>query len=130
MRHITSVQAQSALSRGKHVEQYLGRVDDGEAPTIRWITLAMVGAAFRLTLHHVEEPADLRTFDLAKLQPVDHTEHVGEGRPICEVATWVAATAEAKRLGARADRWVNQGMVGDEYSDDATRRETQHHAGE
>ena len=90
----------------------------------------MVGGAFRLTLHEVEEPADLRTFDLAELQPVDHTEDVGEGRPVCEAATWEEVAGEAERLGAADHRWLNQGMVADEYSDDVTQREAHHDAGD
>jgi len=125
MRHLTSSQAQSALRRGKQIEQYLGGVDDVKVGTIRWLTLALVDGTFRLTLHHVEEPTSQSTLDLAELEPVDHNEYVGEGRPICEVATWQDATVEAERLGATDNRWVNQGLVGDEYSDDASRGQTE-----
>ena len=115
MRHLTNSQAHSALRRGKQIEQYLGRSDG----TIRWLTLAQRDGSFRLSLHQVEEPTDLHTYDLSELQPLDRTEYVGEGRMVCEATTWEEAAEQAAvLLHATSDRWVNQGMVGNEYADD------------
>ncbi len=50
--------------------------------------------------------------------PIDEGEYVGEGRLLGTGASPADAIALAGSIvAARPDRWVNQGVVGDEYAD-------------
>jgi hypothetical protein len=55
--------------------------------------------------------------DVYELTPVDSEEYVGEGVDVGRHAEAEAALEAAAAHGAQSARWVNFGMVADEYAD-------------
>lgn len=117
-RHLTLSEATSALRRGRQVEQYLG-VDNGPdgRPVVRWVAVGEAHRVFRLTLHEVEDVGSDDFLDVSEFPPIAEDEEVGEGQVIGTSEEADAALHLAESLGAAPDRWVNQGVVQDEYRD-------------
>jgi hypothetical protein len=116
-RHLTQEQASAALRRGKGVEQYLGTGDEGRS-TLRWVTVSQRDEQFAVLLHHVFDESDGEFFDIAELSPVDDEEYIGEGTVLGSYTAPEDALAAASELAkAERNRWVIEGMVGDEYAD-------------
>lgn len=55
--------------------------------------------------------------DVYEFPPVDEDEYIGEGIVLGTFPKAPAALAAAHQNGARMTRWVNGGMVQDEYAD-------------
>ena len=116
-RYLTSSEAAAALRRGSQIEQFLGRSNDNRRPTVRWLSAYPSGRAFELVVHHVEDIGTEGFFDVSEFPPLDDEEYVGEGRSVAaEVEPGLILDA-AELHGARPDRWVNAGVVQDEYRD-------------
>jgi len=117
VRHLTLDQAAAALRRGKPVEQLLEcGLHDGER-TVSWLAVTPSCGEFTVTAHHVYDDGRPDFRDVAEFAPVDEWEGVGEGVEVARRADPAAALEAAARHGAASDRWVNFGVVGDEYAD-------------
>ena len=115
MRHLTTRLAIAALRRGRSIEQFLGAHHvDGKAG-VRWIEIQPASDGYRIELHEVldlDEVADVYEFPPL----VEHDEaYFGQCIGLTEAET--EAMALAAPYGADDNRWVNQGMTGDEYHD-------------
>ncbi|MFI0451478.1 hypothetical protein [Actinomadura sp. 6N118] len=121
MRHLTPAFAIGALRRGKPIEQFLGGFQQEGRPALRWSTISPTKSSLTVSLHEVEDvgPDALGgTYDISEYPPLDEEEYLGEGRDIgiCESPEQALDLAE-RELRARKDRWVNFGVLGDEYAD-------------
>lgn len=118
MRHLTPAFAIAALGRGRQIEQFLGGAVEGEASSITFVTISPRGNAFRLSVHEVLDVGSADFLDVSEFPPIDEAEYVGEGRSLGTAASPTDAIALAESIvSARPDRWVNQGVVSDEYAD-------------
>jgi hypothetical protein len=114
---LTHDQAVAALRRGKAVEQLLqSEPRDGRA-TVRWISVFRSGEAFVVTAHHVYDEGDADFLDLSEFEPVDDEEYAGEGVEVARHSRPEEALNAARGHGATSERWVNQGVLADEYAD-------------
>ena len=109
-RHLTDAEATASLRRGRQVEQLL--LADGAE--VHWVTLWTSG---QVNLHRVEDLGHAEFRDVAEFPPLDQDEHVGEGIEVARCDTFAESIEAAKGVGCQADRWVNSGMVGDDYAD-------------
>ena len=115
MRHLTPAQAADALRRGKPVEQLLRSEPYDGQPTVKWLSVNPVrDGGFVVTAHHVYDDGVAESMSLT---PVDAEEYVGEGVDVGRHSEADAALEAAGDHGALSDRWVNFGMVADEYAD-------------
>lgn len=57
------------------------------------------------------------SFHAHEFAPVDDDEPVGGGRLVDRFAEADMAISDAEALGGVSVRWVNQGLIGDEYRD-------------
>jgi hypothetical protein len=118
VRYLTEVFAVGALRRGRSIEQFLGAASGSEKPGIRWIEIAPTATGFRVVLHVVEDVGGEHFCDLVEFPPLDPGPEEIFGLEIAAAddaaeAMMIAGT----RTWADPDRWVNQGMAGDEYRD-------------
>ncbi|KAB2350137.1 hypothetical protein [Actinomadura rudentiformis] len=137
MRHLTSVFASGAVGRGREIGQFLGSFDVEGRRGLRYATILPAGRfeRIRVRLYEVEDlvsatvpfdefpgfyPADDFEFTASGLPlPLDpgSRDEFG-GRTVAETDSAEDALEVAERLlGARHDRWVNQGVLLDEYQD-------------
>jgi hypothetical protein len=118
-RHLTESEVVAALRRSSQVEQYLGRfrTNDGRQG-IRWLTAFVAGRHFNLVVHEVEDVGSSDLLDVATFPPLDDDEYVGEGRTVASADEPNQILELAVTYGATSTRWVNVGLVQDEYSDD------------
>ena len=116
-RHLTRDQIDSALKRGKSVEQLLDRPS---ADKLAWIELRPVAEAVEIWRYEVFDDGCEEYFDLYSFSPVEEEwpeaplETHPDGVSACDAA-------EA-RFSAESGRWVNRFMIQDEYRDDIARR--------
>jgi hypothetical protein len=111
----------SALHRGKPVEQFLGaREVDGER-ILRWIELSPAsGDAVEIRVRDVYDEGDESYLDLYDFTEVesDDDEEDDDDAPSATAASLDEAIALCRdRWGADPDRWVNEGVIQDEYAD-------------
>lgn len=128
VRHLSEQQALAALRRGETVEQMLTAVLD-ETRVVSWLVVQPAAErAFAVRLHRVtdEDVVEPDFLDLYEFTPLDDNEPIGEGHLVGEFPEAEHALSAAASLGARGDRWVNGGLVQDEYFDlqDVRRRRT------
>jgi len=115
-RYLTPDQIESALKRGKSVEQLLER----PAPDrISWLQLRPVTDGVELWRYDVFDDGNEEFLDVYSFTPVDEDgpENPEETHPAAATA---CAAAEA-RFSAVSGRWVNQSLIQDEYRDDLAR---------
>ncbi|MEU3788519.1 hypothetical protein AB0F07_01780 [Streptomyces fructofermentans] len=119
MRHLVVPFALNALRRGRSIEQYLGAAGTPEAPGIRWAELRPTAEGFALVVHLAQDIGGEGSYDLVEFPSFERED--GEEDFGCQIGVvdepLAALTIAEKRLGAGRDRWVNQGMAGDEYRD-------------
>jgi hypothetical protein len=115
VRHLSKQQALSALGRGASVEQMLTETLGGQ--NIRWLSVHAVGGGLALSLHQVQDEGTTDFIDVTVFSPVDEDEEFGEGRLLASYPDAATVLAAAEAYGARSDRWVNEGVVQDEYAD-------------
>lgn len=117
MRHLTPAFALSVLRRGKQIEQFLGAVETDGRPGLRWIALSPGRAGITIYLSQVGDvgtDAFLDITEFPSLAPEDET----WGREIAVLPTPEEALHVSEReLAADPHRWVNDGIVCDEYQD-------------
>lgn len=117
MRHLTHAAALAALNRGAGIQQLLP-VSDEDEDTVRWVTARPDRTGqYLLTLHHVFDEGTEDFMDVAEFSPVDDEEYVGEGKQVAQAPSAEGLLEAARQVGARDGRWVNQGVIDDEYRD-------------
>jgi hypothetical protein len=124
-RYLTFEEAVAALRRGVEVEQMLG-IDwphDGGQGVIRWVTayrhnerFSPLEGRFVLTRHEVIDIGSGSLSDISEFPPVDPEDYTGEGRRIADDSDPSTLLAVVATVGGRDDRWVNQGVIGEEYA--------------
>lgn len=114
VRHLSEHQALMALRRGASIEQML--TESLIKGALRWCSTRRSGVRFALTLHHVHDDGDGDFLDVYEFQTVDDEEDAGEGRLVGEYSDAASLLKAAAVMGARADRWVNPGVIQDEYA--------------
>lgn len=104
-RHLQAWELAVRLNAGKAIEQWLGarRVDGGRA--IRWLRIH----GTQLSVFDARDEGDGGFFDLYEFTVLRES-HDAFGQSD-------DALAAAVRHGAHAERWVNEGVVQDEYAD-------------
>lgn len=118
MRYLTNTFAAGALRRGREVEQLLGAFEDEGRRGIRWCCIwpAKRFRGFVVRLHIVEECESIPVDEFPAFYAAD--EDQDGARTVGEIESAEAAIDLAEReLGADRGRWVNQGVLFDEYWD-------------
>ncbi|NBM19503.1 hypothetical protein GUY61_28750 [Streptomyces sp. GC420] len=106
-----------ALRRGRPVEQFLGPCGPAERPGVRRVEIRPTGASYEIYLHTVEDAGHESFFDLGEFPPFDpDADEFGRLLGTAEDPLTALNTAE-RRTGAERGRWVNEGVVQDEYGD-------------
>jgi hypothetical protein len=112
MRHIPQSQLRPIVDHESpsEIAQLLG-VADG---VVRYLSLSRVGDAYHLHWSEVHDEGDEEFADVGEFAPLDSDadDDAWEEHPSLD-----AALVAAERRGARPDRWVRGGMLGDEYLD-------------
>ncbi|MER5960344.1 hypothetical protein [Streptomyces sp. NPDC001893] len=117
MRHLIPSFALSALQRGRQIEQFLGRVERDGQQGLRWIALSPGSSCVTIYVSDVEDVGTDNFLDITEFPPLDPEEETW-GREIAVLPTPVDALHLAEHdLAADPQRWVNQGIVCDEYQD-------------
>lgn len=127
-RYLTFDEAVAALRRGAPIEQMLG-IDwprdgsDGSQGVVRWLTasrhherLSPDDGRFVLSRHEVIDIGSGVMCDVSEFPPVDRDEYTGVGRHVADDSDASALLALVATVGGRDDRWVNFGVIGDEYA--------------
>lgn len=113
----------TALNLGKPVEQFLGGFSANGHPAVRWIELRPESDEIVLSLYEVydegsEDWLDLYEFERATDDDLEQDEPAAEHR-FSTLDDALAAAAE--RYGAHPERFVNAGVIQDEYHDHLAR---------
>ncbi|WP_326691885.1 MULTISPECIES: hypothetical protein [unclassified Streptomyces] len=119
MRYLAEPFALGALRRGRRVEQFLGPVSAAGRSGIRYVEVRPAGGRYEVFLHTAEDVAHESFVDLYAFPPL-HPEDEEEdfGRLVVTADDPLAALGAAEdRTGAVRERWVNAGVVQDEYAD-------------
>jgi hypothetical protein len=115
VRHLTESQAVRALVQGRSIEQLLAT----EPGAIEWLRLSSRPTGVTLIRHRVRDVGADDFKDVNEFPPVDPEEEHGEGTVLTTFTEGAEALAASIDYGARADRWVIDGMIQDEYTDAA-----------
>ena len=113
VRHLTESQAAGALDRGRAIEQLLA----SDSTVIEWLRLSGRSSSITLFRHRVRDLGGDDFKDVYEFPPVDAEEEQGEGKVLATFTKGAEALAASVDHGARAGRWVNDGMIQDEYAD-------------
>ena len=117
MRYLAEAFALGALRRGRSIEQFLGRAAD-DARGIRWVEIVPGELGYRVVLHVSADVGGEQFCDLVELPPLGDSDEEEFGKQVAIVAEPPdAITAARDAVGASVDRWVNQGLAGDDYRD-------------
>jgi hypothetical protein len=118
-RHLSRALAEAALRGGRGIEQLLSVDVEGTGiRRVRWVAISSSRRGeFTLTAHNVRDEGSSSIFDVHEFAPADDEEPIGEGRLVNTFAEAEMAISAAEALGAVPARWVNQGLIGDEYRD-------------
>ena len=114
VRHLSEQQTLSALWRGASVEQML--THSLSERRVRWLVALPDVDGITLRLHHVHDDGDADFLDVYDFRPVDEDEYFGEGRVVGHCPDAETVLQAAVGMGARPDRWVNAGVIQDEYA--------------
>ena len=114
MRHLTESNIQSALQRGRYVEQLISPTRTDNATILRWLELRSTDDRFTLTLYEVfddgsEDYLDVYSIEQASPdeEPVRHSFST-----LDEALLFAESSYSAPRT-----RYVNQAVIQDEYAD-------------
>ncbi|WP_454320778.1 hypothetical protein [Streptomyces phaeoluteigriseus] len=119
MRYLTESFALGALRRGRPIEQFLSPAGSPERPGIRYIELRPAKVRYEIYLYTLEDVGHKTFVDVVVFPPL-HTDDEDEefGRLVATRDDPLAALAAAEDItGATRGRWVNTGLVQDEYHD-------------
>jgi hypothetical protein len=118
MRYLTMTFALGALRRGSGIQQLLGTDYVAGRPTLRWLTAWRErDGGYVLVIHHVFDEGSEQFWDVAEFTPVDEDEYLGEGRSLGAFNTPEEVLHAAQAYGAVTTRWVNEGVIDDEYGE-------------
>ncbi|MEV2190878.1 hypothetical protein AB0I02_07700 [Streptomyces phaeochromogenes] len=119
MRYLTESFALGALRRGRPIEQFLGPAGSPERPGIRYIELRPAKIRYEIYLHTLEDVGHETFVDLVEFPPLCTDDDEEEfGRLVATRDDPFATLAAAEDItGAARGRWVNAGLVQDEYHD-------------
>ena len=114
-RYLTQTEISSAVRRGKQVDAFLGPGEREDVPTIRYLTVQ--GTTDRVTaeLWEVEDPRDPNLCDVYCFYPPH-----GDDAPdqIFVFESVLDALVELnKAFPGASSRFVNQGVIDDEYAE-------------
>lgn len=84
--------------------------------TVRWLSVRPTDVGYAVRLHLVHHEGSAGFLDVYEFPPVED-EHPGEGRLVGQYTDLATAMNAASAIGAVPDRWVNEGVVQDEYAD-------------
>ncbi|MEV6179959.1 hypothetical protein [Streptomyces sp. NPDC052015] len=119
MRYLVEPFIIGAMRRGRSVEQFLGPIDSPERPGVRYAEVRPARTSYEVYVHAVEDVGHENLLDLDGFPPFDQDaeeEDFGQLLGTAESPQDALALAE-KCTGAVRGRWVNQGVVQDEYRD-------------
>ena len=117
MRYLQGMHLDYAISAGKTVEQFLGAFERDGDQAIRYLTIRKQGERFWLHNHEVYDEGSEDYLDLYAFEYLEMPEDRFEPFPT-EFNTMEDALRYASaEFGADSRRWVNKGVVQDEYSD-------------
>ena len=116
MRYLVDPFIIGALRRGRSVEQFLGPVGSSVRPGVRYAEVRAAGTSYEVYAHAVEDVGHEGFLDLDVFPPFDQDaeEEFGELLGTAEDPQSALVLAE-EATGAVRGRWVNQGVVQDEY---------------
>jgi hypothetical protein len=118
MPYLTMTFALGALRRGSGIQQLLGTDYVAGRPTLRWLTAWRErDGGYVLVIHHVFDEGSEQFWDVAEFTPVDEDEYLGEGRSLGAFNTPEEVLHAAQAYGAVTTRWVNEGVIDDEYGE-------------
>ena len=111
---------QSALNRGHAVEQFLGGFEYEGSPALRWLTLQPEEDGVTLLVYESYDEGGEDFLDLYAFSEIDGEQGDSAAEHPCATLD-EALTLARTRYGADPERWVNEGVVQDEYQDYLTR---------
>ncbi|WP_261994185.1 hypothetical protein [Streptomyces sp. t39] len=119
MRYLAESFLLGALWRGRSVEQLLGPCGSAGHLGVRYVEVRAAKTSFEVWLHTVEDVGSENFCDLGEFPPFDPDDEAGEfGRLLGMAEDPLAAVVVAEQCtGAGRGRWVNEGVVQDEYGD-------------
>jgi hypothetical protein len=113
-RHLSAAEVERMLTYGRSVEQWLGAHAAAGERIVRWVRLdAERSGVYSVTLFEVFDDGGPDFIDLYEFSPADADRPDGATRAFSEAR---AALELARTLGADLDRFVNAGVVQDEYA--------------
>lgn len=118
MRHLTRSFAEGALRRGRQIEQLLEAFEQDGRRGLRWTSISPATRfhGFIVSLHTVEDIDYRLTVD--EYPSFYESDEEDFGQTIGETESAEEALDLAHReLAANPARWVNQGVLQDEYND-------------
>ncbi|MFE6977372.1 hypothetical protein [Streptomyces sp. NPDC057682] len=119
MRYLAESFILGALRRSRSVEQFLGPVGPPERRGVRYVEVRAARTSYEVYVHAVEDVGHEGFVDLDVFPPFDQDaeeEDFGQLLGTTEDPQDALTLAE-ERTGAVPGRWVNQGVVQDEYRD-------------
>jgi hypothetical protein len=124
VRHLTESFADAALRRGAAIAQWIpdSEVVDGRA-TIAWLQASRRrDGKYVLSRHHVFDDGSPSFVDVWEFSPVGERETHGVGVDLAAFDSGQdLLRAAAEEWGADRQRWVNDGVIQDEYRDSVHR---------
>lgn len=120
VRHLTGQQALTALRRRAPIEQMLS--ENLNTGSFSWLEARPSGQGFALRRQHTLDDGSENFLDVYEFRSVDEDDYLGEGVLVGEYPDEAPLLQAAVEIGARMDRWVNEGVIQDEYRDLRARR--------
>ncbi|MFF9243860.1 hypothetical protein ACF1AY_04075 [Streptomyces sp. NPDC014776] len=119
VRYLTESFPLGALRRGRPVEQFLGPAGSPEHPGIRYVEIRPAKVDYEVFLHTREDVGHENFTDLVEFPPLDPDDEEEQfGRLLTTTDDPLVAVSAAEDItGAVRGRWVNAGVVQDEYRD-------------
>jgi len=120
MTYLTPLQAETNLRLGKELEQWLGRTTTDAGPVLRWVAACRAGeAAYTVVLYEALE-AERAGYDLYGLYAVERDEDGALQQVFGAGKEYACSSPEqvflrVAELGGSTDRFVNGGLLQDEY---------------
>lgn len=87
-----------------------------EPKVVEWLRLSPRSSGVELSRHRVQDVGRTDFLDVYEFPSVDPDEEPAEGKVLAIFSSSAEAVAVSVRHGARADKWVNDGVVQDEYA--------------
>ena len=120
MRHLTRSSAEGTLRRGREVEPLLEAFEQDGRRGLRWASISPPTRfhGFIVRLHTVEDLDETDRLTVDEYPSFQETDEEDFGQTIGEAESAEEAVGLAAReLGADPARWVNQGVLQEEYND-------------